>query len=143
MHEIPEVPGEPVVIKYTTDGSDPTQSVQSDVQPSAYADEIVDAALAATPEPRQLRFYAPEEAPAGSAWPNLPPGGRFLSVRRQQHLRNPKRNLRKELSKFFGGALSGRQWVKRRKEYLRVVAAREGMTRQDMKRQARLTPPGA
>jgi len=137
----PELSPEPIVVTYTTDGSDPA-GVQSDVQPSPWADEIVNAALSEPPKPRQLTFLAPEERPDGSAWPNLPSGGRFLPVRRQQHLRNPARNLRKELSKFFGGVLSGRQWVKRRKEYLRHVAARDGISRQEMKRRERTTPPG-
>lgn len=130
-------PIEPVVVRYTTDGSDPSTSLP--VEPtSSWSEEIVDAALAAKPEaPRQLGFRTAEEAPDDGAWPNLPVGGKFLPVRQRQHVRNPARNLRKELGKFLGKVLSGRQWVKARKEYLRHVAEREGISRTTMKQRER------
>ena len=133
----PETPVEPVVVRYSTDGSDPA-SPPPIATPVPNADRAVDQALAQVQEegPQHLSFLTPEEADT-TYWPNLPMGGKFLPVRRQQYLRNPRRNLRREIGKLFGSKLSGRQWVKRRKQYYKHIAAGEGISRQEMKRRER------
>lgn len=136
--ELPEntPPVEPVVVRYTTDGSDPAGPPLP--VPSAREEQVVDAALdAATPkEPPHVRALSPDEADT-TYWPKLPPGGKFVAVRRQQYVRNPRRNLRKALGEMFGETLSGRQWVRHRKLYFRHIALKEGISRQEMKRRER------